>query len=84
MSQDRLFEMLVQAAARRAIAMDELQHMLDDEVRSLSSDARVHDYIRVFAMRHLRERILSDDGASPAVPPPDPHATESLHARNGL
>ena len=35
--------------------------MLDDEVRALSSDARVHDYIHVFAIRHLRERMRRQD-----------------------
>ncbi|WP_179404982.1 DUF3562 domain-containing protein [Burkholderia guangdongensis] len=79
MSQDRLFEMLVEAAAQRSIAKDELQHMIEDEVRALSSDARVHDYIHVFAMRHLRERILSDDRASRAAPP-GYRAAEPVHA----
>jgi len=86
MSQDSLFESLVQAAARRSIAEEDLRHMLEDEVRMLSSGARVHDYIRVFAIRHLRERMLSDDddlsGGSSA--PPGYRAIESVHVRNGF
>jgi hypothetical protein len=57
MSQDNLLDSLKEAAAQRAIGTDELRAMLDDEMRALASDARVHDYIHVFAIRHLRERM---------------------------
>lgn len=57
MSQDNLLDSLKEVAERRAIGADQLRTMLDDEVRALSSDARVHDYIHVFAIRHLRERM---------------------------
>jgi len=57
MSQDRLLDSLKAAAEQREIGDDQLRSMLDDEVRALSSDARVHDYIHVFAIRHLRERM---------------------------
>ncbi|WP_269501404.1 DUF3562 domain-containing protein [Burkholderia sp. IMCC1007] len=57
MSQDKLLESLKEVAERRAIGPDQLRTMLDEEVRALSSDARVHDYIHVFAIRHLRERM---------------------------
>ena len=84
MSQDSLFESLVRAAASRSIAEEELRHMLEDEVRALSSGARVHDYIRVFAIRHLRERMLSDDDGSSGAPPGYFPVQSAHHARNGL
>ncbi|AOJ15823.1 DUF3562 domain-containing protein [Burkholderia vietnamiensis] len=61
MSPDNLLDSLKAAAAQRAIDADQLRTMLDDEVRALSSDARVHDYIHVFAIRHLRERMRRQD-----------------------
>ena len=61
MSQDNLLDSLKEVAERRAIGADQLRTMLDDEVRALSSDARVHDYIHVFAIRHLRERMRRQD-----------------------
>jgi len=61
MSQDRLLDSLKAAAEQREIGDDQLRTMLDDEVRALSSDARVHDYIHVFAIRHLRERMRKLD-----------------------
>ncbi|QTO46483.1 DUF3562 domain-containing protein [Burkholderia latens] len=61
MSQDNLLESLKAVAEQRAIGADQLRTMLDDEVRALSSDARVHDYIHVFAIRHLRERMRRQD-----------------------
>ncbi|HKT63148.1 MAG TPA: DUF3562 domain-containing protein [Burkholderia sp.] len=61
MSQDRLLDSLKAAAEQREIDDDQLRTMLDDEVRALSSDARVHDYIHVFAIRHLRERMRRQD-----------------------
>ncbi|AFQ50646.1 DUF3562 domain-containing protein [Burkholderia cepacia] len=61
MSQDNLLDSLKEVAAQRAIGADQLRTMLDDEVRALSSDARVHDYIHVFAIRHLRERMRRQD-----------------------
>ncbi|MPV66732.1 DUF3562 domain-containing protein [Burkholderia sp. BE17] len=61
MSKDNLLDSLKEAAERRAIGADQLRAMLDDEVRVLSSGARVHDYIHVFAIRHLRERMRQQD-----------------------
>ena len=61
MSKDSLLDSLKEAARQRAIGADQLRAMLDDEVRVLSSDARVHDYIHVFAIRHLRERMRRKD-----------------------
>ncbi|WP_322024629.1 DUF3562 domain-containing protein [Burkholderia sp. BCC1977] len=61
MSQDNLLDALKAVAQQRAIGADQLRTMLDDEVRALSSDARVHDYIHVFAIRHLRERMRRQD-----------------------
>ena len=57
MSKDNLLDSLKEAAEQRAIGSDQLRAMLDDEMRVLSSGARVHDYIHVFAIRHLRERM---------------------------
>lgn len=76
MSKDNLLDSLKEAAERRAIGADQLRAMLDDEVRALSSGARVHDYIHVFAIRHLRERMrqkddLSRDTRADAVPADD-------------
>ncbi|MFP3504877.1 DUF3562 domain-containing protein [Burkholderia sp. SIMBA_062] len=59
--QDNMLEALKAVAEQRAIGDDQLRTMLDDEVRALSSDARVHDYIHVFAIRHLRERMRRQD-----------------------
>lgn len=61
MSKDNLLDSLKEAAKQHAIGSDQLRAMLDDEVRVLSSDARVHDYIHVFAIRHLRERMRQQD-----------------------
>ncbi|KVL50216.1 hypothetical protein WT21_23230 [Burkholderia territorii] len=61
MSQDNMLEALKAVAEQRSIGDDQLRAMLDDEVRALSSDARVHDYIHVFAIRHLRERMRRQD-----------------------
>ncbi|VWB27489.1 hypothetical protein BLA23254_01164 [Burkholderia lata] len=61
MSKDNLLDSLKEAAKQRAIGSDQLRAMLDDEVRVLSSDARVHDYIHVFAIRHLRDRMRQQD-----------------------
>ncbi|AOJ34984.1 DUF3562 domain-containing protein [Burkholderia metallica] len=61
MSKDNLLDSLKEAARQRAIGSDQLRAMLDDEVRALSSDARVHDYIHVFAIRHLRDRMRQQD-----------------------
>ncbi|MBZ5789136.1 DUF3562 domain-containing protein [Burkholderia contaminans] len=80
MSKDNLLDSLKEAAKQRAIGSDQLRAMLDDEVRALSSDARVHDYIHVFAIRHLRERMRQQDDldhdtradASPAEADPRP------------
>jgi hypothetical protein len=83
MSQDPLFESLAQAAAKRSIGEDKLRAMLEDEVRTLSSGARVHDYILVFAMRHLRERMLSEDFGRDEAPP-GYRAAEPIHASHGI
>ncbi|MDR0240312.1 MAG: DUF3562 domain-containing protein [Burkholderia sp.] len=80
MSKDNLLDSLKEAAEQRAIGADQLRAMLDDEVRVLSSGARVHDYIHVFAIRHLRERMRQRDdfdadtqaGAAPEESDPRP------------
>ncbi|WP_175751501.1 DUF3562 domain-containing protein [Burkholderia ambifaria] len=59
--QDTMLEALKAVAEQREIGDDQLRSMLADEVRALSSDARVHDYIHVFAIRHLRERMRRQD-----------------------
>ncbi len=41
MSKDNLLDSLKEAAKQRSIGSDQLRAMLDDEVRALSSDARV-------------------------------------------
>ncbi|WP_322088140.1 DUF3562 domain-containing protein [Burkholderia sp. BCC1999] len=80
MSKDNLLDSLKEAAEQRAIGADQLRAMLDDEVRALSSGARVHDYIHVFAIQNLRERMRQRDdfdtdtqaGAAPAESDPRP------------
>ncbi|AGK50485.1 MULTISPECIES: DUF3562 domain-containing protein [Burkholderia] len=69
MRQDMLFDSLLAAARRRSITEGELMHMLDDEIARLADGARVHDYLRVIAIRRVRERI-----ASPARAADDAHA----------
>ncbi|RQQ42168.1 DUF3562 domain-containing protein [Burkholderia stagnalis] len=61
MSRDNLLESLKEFAAQRAISEDQLRTMIDDEVRALAADARVHDYVHVFAIRHLRDRMRKLD-----------------------
>ncbi|KML60958.1 hypothetical protein VL15_07590 [Burkholderia cepacia] len=85
MSKDNLLDSLKEAAEQRAIGADQLRAMLDDEVRVLSSGARVHDYIHVFAIRHLRERMrqqgdLVDNDTSAGAPPAesDPRPSHRL------
>lgn len=83
MSPDNLLDSLKAAAAQRAIDADQLRTMLDDEVRALSSDARVHDYIHVFAIRHLRERMRSRTNSS-ATRRPARDATSRTGAAAGI
>ncbi|MCA8257197.1 DUF3562 domain-containing protein [Burkholderia sp. AU31624] len=83
MSKDSLLDSLKEAAKQRAIGSDQLRAMLDDEVRALSSDARVHDYIHVFAIRHLRERMrrqddLHDDTRADVPADADPRPSHRL------
>ncbi|AZQ56386.1 DUF3562 domain-containing protein [Burkholderia cenocepacia] len=84
MSKDTMLDSLKEAAERRAIGADQLRAMLDDEVRALSSGARVHDYIHVFAIRHLRERMRQKDAfdhdtrADAAPPDADPRPRHRL------
>lgn len=84
MSQDQLFESLVQVAASRSICEEKLRAMLDEEVRTLSSGARVHDYIHVFAIRHLRERMRELDDFASGEPPGQQSAESGAHASHGL
>ncbi|ABC35121.1 DUF3562 domain-containing protein [Burkholderia thailandensis] len=72
MHQDTLFDSLLAAAQRSSITKGELMHMLDDEIARLADGARVHDYLRVIAIRRVRERI-----ASPAGTADDAHARRS-------
>ncbi|AOI59983.1 hypothetical protein WL88_16560 [Burkholderia diffusa] len=73
MSQDNLLDALKAVAEQRSIGDDQLRAMLDDEMRALSSDARVHDYIHVFAIRHLRERMRRQDELERDTPAGTPH-----------
>ncbi len=57
MHQDTLFDSLLAAARRRSITEGEVMHMLDDEIARLADGARIHDYLRVIAIRRVRERI---------------------------
>ncbi|MBN3820320.1 DUF3562 domain-containing protein [Paraburkholderia sp. Se-20369] len=83
MSKDNLLESLKEFAAQRAISEDQLRKMIDDEVSALASDARVHDYVHVFAIRHLRDRMRklddqaaqSDQAAPAGSAPPTHHAS---------
>lgn len=84
MSKDNLLDSLKEAAKQRSIGADQLRAMLDDEVRVLSSGARVHDYIHVFAIRNLRERMRrrddfdADTQAGAAAAESDPHPSVRL------
>ncbi|RQS36289.1 DUF3562 domain-containing protein [Burkholderia sp. Bp8992] len=84
MSKDNLLDSLKEAAEQRAIGADQLRAMLDDEVRVLSSGARVHDYIHVFAIRNLRERMRrrddfdADTQAGASAAESDPHPSVRL------
>ncbi|MBN3790265.1 DUF3562 domain-containing protein [Burkholderia sp. Ac-20353] len=84
MSQDNLFESLKEIATQRSIGADQLRQMIDDEVRALSSEARVHDYIHVFAIRHLRERMRHLDDEAASDTPGHPDDTPVVHARHRL
>ncbi|MGU7810778.1 DUF3562 domain-containing protein [Burkholderia sp. AW49-1] len=84
MSPDNLLDALKAAAEERAIGADQLRAMLDDEVRALSSDARVHDYIHVFAIRHLRERMRRQDDIERDTPPSTPNREPDTGASRRL
>lgn len=93
MSRDNLLESLKEFAAQRAISEDQLRTMIDDEVRALAADARVHDYVHVFAIRHLRDRMRKlDDQAAQAeqggqadnAPPGHASAEPTRHASRHL
>ncbi|AOJ05356.1 hypothetical protein WS70_27065 [Burkholderia mayonis] len=70
MHQDTLYDSLLAAAQRRSITERALMHMLDDEITRLADGARVYDYLRVIAIRRVRDRI-----ALPA------HAADDMHTR---
>ncbi|RQR62452.1 DUF3562 domain-containing protein [Burkholderia sp. Bp9125] len=93
MSRDNLLESLKEFAAQRAISEDQLRTMIDDEVRALAADARVHDYVHVFAIRHLRDRMRkldeqaaqADQGGQADNAPPGRASTEpTRHASQRL
>ncbi|AIO71003.1 DUF3562 domain-containing protein [Burkholderia oklahomensis] len=68
MHQDTLYDSLLAAAQRRSITERELMHMLDDEIARLADGARVHDYLRVIAIRRVRDRIASPAHAADDTP----------------
>ncbi|PXX33907.1 DUF3562 domain-containing protein [Burkholderia sp. MS455] len=72
MNQDRLFASLAALARDLSISDDALRRMLDDEIATLTKDARVHDYLRIFAIRRLRQRMrsLNAAGGYPERPKP--------------
>ena len=72
MNQDRLFASLAALARDLSISDDALRRMLDDEIATLTKDARVHDYLRIFAIRRLRQRMrsLNAAGGYPVRPKP--------------
>ncbi|KWE57222.1 hypothetical protein WL77_31045 [Burkholderia ubonensis] len=84
MSRDTLLEALAEVAAQRSINADQLRAMIEDEVRALSSDARVHDYIHVFAVRHLRERMRQLDEQAADGPPARQPAEPDVQASRRL
>ncbi|AFJ89242.1 MULTISPECIES: DUF3562 domain-containing protein [Burkholderia] len=45
--------------------------MLDDEIATLTKDAHVHDYVRIFTIRRLSLRMRSADAAG-GYPRPKP------------
>ncbi|AOI95613.1 MULTISPECIES: DUF3562 domain-containing protein [Burkholderia] len=71
MNQDRLFASLAALARDLSISDDALRRMLDDEIATLTKDARVHDYLRIFAIRRLSLRMRSPD-ATGRYPGPKP------------
>ncbi|WP_448167191.1 DUF3562 domain-containing protein [Burkholderia ambifaria] len=82
--QDTMLEALKAVAEQREIGDDQLRTMLDDEVRALSSDARVHDYIHVFAIRHLRERMRRQDDLERDTSPDTQHKGPDTRADRRL
>ncbi|MBY4868866.1 DUF3562 domain-containing protein [Burkholderia sp. Bp9017] len=72
MNQDRLFAALAALARDLSIPDDALRRMLDDEIAALAKDARVRDYLRIFAIRRLSRRMRSLDaaGGDPGRPEP--------------
>ncbi|AOK32630.1 MULTISPECIES: DUF3562 domain-containing protein [Burkholderia] len=59
MRDEGLIELLREAAADTSIPDEALQRWLDDEVARLEEGALIHDYVRVFAIRRLRERLAA-------------------------
>ncbi|MBR8062321.1 DUF3562 domain-containing protein [Burkholderia ambifaria] len=72
MNQDRLLTSLAALARDLSIPDDALRRMLDDEIAALAKGARVHDYLRIFAIRRLsrRMRSLHAAGGCPGRPKP--------------
>nr|WP_175942790.1 DUF3562 domain-containing protein [Burkholderia pyrrocinia] len=59
MNQDRLLTSLAALARDLSIPDDVLRRMLDDEIAALAKGARVHDYLRIFAIRRVSRRMRS-------------------------
>jgi hypothetical protein len=57
MSRDPLMASLLAAAQHVALSEDDVDRMIEEEVERLSHEARVRDYVRLFAVRRVRDRV---------------------------
>jgi hypothetical protein len=57
MRDEWLTDALRDAARDLAIPDDALMRWYDEERARLEAGARIHDYVRVFAMRRVRDRL---------------------------
>jgi hypothetical protein len=57
MPHDRLLVPLLEIARGTALSEEDLVRLVGDEVKRLSVDARVHDYIQVLAVKRVRDKV---------------------------
>jgi hypothetical protein len=60
MLRDPLMSSLIAAARHVSLSEQDLDRMIEEEVERLSHEARIRDYLRLFAVRRVRERVQRD------------------------
>jgi hypothetical protein len=75
MSRDSLAASLLAFAQGTSLSEDDLVRMVQDEMARLSSEARIHDYIQVLAVKSVRDRMRLEVRAR--------HAGNGWHTKEG-